>query len=136
MRRSAKIANRSDFFSFSFSTHSWILVNLITNIKEELLYHIKETIFNLNFALRLVRSRKIQLAILRFTLVLCQFPILDKQVIKQLQLAKKKKKNYRTITLLVKEHAVNVYRENSNGHFDIHAGPLLLCLFPFLTNKL
>jgi hypothetical protein len=67
-------------------------VNLITNIEEELLYHIKETIFNLNFALRLVRSCKIQLAILRFTLVLRQFPILDKQVIKQLQLAKKKKK--------------------------------------------
>ena len=133
MRRFAKIANRSDFFSFSFSALSWILVNLITNIEEELLYHIKETIFNLNFALRLVRSCKIQLAILRFTLVLCQFPILDKQVIKQLQLTPKK---YRTITLLVKEHAVNVYTENSTGHFDIHAGPLLLCLFPFLTNKL
>ena len=110
-------------------------MNLIIIIEEELLYHIKETIFNLNFALRLVRSCQIQLAILRFTLVLCQFPILDKQVIKQLQLAPKKK-NYRTITLLVKEHAVNVYRENSIGHFDIHAGPLLLCLFPFLTNKL
>jgi hypothetical protein len=67
-------------------------VNLITNIEEELLYHIKEIIFNLNFALRLVRSCKIQLAILRFTLVLRQFPILDKQVIKQLQLATKKKK--------------------------------------------
>jgi hypothetical protein len=108
-------------------------VNLITNIEEELLYHIKETIFNLNFALRLVRSCKIQLAILRFTLVLRQFPILDKQVIKQLQLAtKKKKKNYRTITLLLKEHAVDVHRENSTGHFDIHAGPLS---FPILDKQ-
>ena len=106
-------------------------MNLITNIEEELLYHIKETIFNLNFALRLVHSCKIQLAILRFTLVLRQFPILDKQVIKQLQLAIKKK-NYRTITLLVKEHAVDVHRENSTGHFDIHAGPLS---FPILDKQ-
>ena len=108
-------------------------MNLIIIIEEELLYHIKETIFNLNFALRLVRSCKIQLAILRFTLVLCQFPILNKQVIKQLQLApKKKNKNYRTITLLVKEHAIDVHRENSTGHFDIHAGPLS---FPILDKQ-
>jgi hypothetical protein len=32
----------------------------------------------------------------------------------------------------VKEHAVDVYRENSIGHFDIHAGPLS---FPILDKQ-
>jgi hypothetical protein len=32
----------------------------------------------------------------------------------------------------VKEHAVDVHRENSTGHFDIHAGPLS---FPILDKQ-
>ena len=32
----------------------------------------------------------------------------------------------------MKEHAVDLYRENSIGHFDIHAGPLS---FPILDKQ-